>query len=410
VRISNQQQADKAPIGVHKITGATGLSLKIGETGKGSYFYRFRLGDRRREMGLGARDEITLVDAREAAAEHKAACKRGEDPIEERKRVRAANLAKSRAAKPVVFKEMVEAYLAKHAPGWKHRYARQSWVNPLVNYGYPVIGHLGLDEIEIAHIVEIMERAEKAGAPDLARRIRLRVEQVLNSAIALSGKAMRNSADIKLIGAVRPMKRKKGDRTHFRAVDLKDAPKVFQELKARAASDSVLAAWCFMVLTAARPSEALKAQWSEIKDERLWVIPSERMKSGQPHEVPLSTEALTLLKRQRDMCTGDSIFPGRGGSPRSYASFAKAAAKAEIDAATPHGWRSVFRSWAGNVASIERDLAEAALAHSLGDVEAAYWRGSRAVDRRREVMERYSQWLNGESAQVIEFPGLRGTK
>lgn len=409
MKIANQMQADRAPIGVHKITGAVGLSLKVGETGKGSYFYRFRLGDRRREMGLGARHEITLAEAREAAAKHKAACKRGEDPIEERLRERAANLAKSRAAKPVVFRQMVEAYLAKHAPGWKHRYARQSWVNPLVNYAYPVIGHLGLDQIEIAHIVEIMERAEKAGAPDLARRIRLRVEQVLNSAIALSGKAMRNPADIKLIGAVRPMKRKKGDRSHFRAVKLADAPRIFQELKARAARDRVLAAWVFMILCASRPSEALCAQWSEIKDdERLWVIPPERMKSGEPHEVPLSTEALTLLKQQR--CTGDSIFPGRGGSPRSYASFAKAPAKAGIDAATPHGWRSVFRKWAGDIGEVPRDLAEAALAHSLGDVEAAYWRGSRAVNLRREVMEKFAAWLNGESAQVIKFPGLRGTK
>ena len=314
MRISNQTQADRAPVGVHKVAGAVGLSLKIGEKGKGSYFFRFRLGDRRRELGLGSRAEISVAEAREAAAEHKAACKRGVDPIEERRRERAANLAKSRAAKPVVFKQMVEAYLAKHAPGWKHRYARQSWVNPLVNYGYPVVGHLGLDEIQISHIVEIMERAEKAGAPDLARRIRLRVEQVLNSVIALSGKAMRNPADIKLIGAVHPMKRKKGDRSHFRAVELKDAPRVFQELKARAASDSVLAAWVFMVLTAARPSEALKAQWSEIKvNERLWVIPSERIKSGEPHEVPLSSEALAVLAQQPS--TGDSIFPGRAARP-----------------------------------------------------------------------------------------------
>ena len=410
MRISNQTQADKAPVGVHKVAGAVGLSLKIGETGKGSWFFRFRLGDRRRELGLGSRAEITLAEAREAAAKHKAACKRGEDPIEERRRERAANLARSRAAKPVVFKQMVEAYLAKHAPGWKHRYARQSWVNPLVNYAYPIIGGMGLDEITISHVVEVMERAEKAGAPDLARRIRLRVEQVLNAQIALSGKLIRNPADVKLIGAVHPMKRKKGDRQHFRAVDLKDAPRIFQELKARAASSTALAPWCLMALTATRPSEALKAQWSEIRGEKLWVIPPERMKSAEPHIVPLSTEALTLLEQQPSVHTGGSIFPGRGGSPRSYASFAKAPAKAGIDAATPHGWRSVFRSWAGDIAGIERDLAEAALAHSLGDVEAAYWRGSRAVDRRREVMEKYSKWLCGESVQVIEFPGLRGTK
>ena len=137
------------------------------------------------------------------------------------------------------------------------------------------------------------------------------------------------------------------------------------------------------------------------------VIPPERMKSACEHIVPLSSEALTLLEQQRGVRTGDSIFPGLGGSPRSYASFAKAPAKAEIDAATPHGWRSVFRKWAGRIGEVPHDLAEAALAHSLGDVEAAYWRGSRAVERRRKVMEDYAEFLTGESAAVIALSDHR---
>jgi integrase len=137
------------------------------------------------------------------------------------------------------------------------------------------------------------------------------------------------------------------------------------------------------------------------------VIPPERMKSACEHIVPLSSEALTLLEQQRGVRTGDSIFPGRGGSPRSYAT--KAPTKAEIDAATPHGWRSVFRKWAGDIGEVPRDLAEAALAHSLSDVEAAYWRGSRAVERRRKVMEDYAKSLTGESAAVIALSDHRAS-
>jgi len=160
-----------------------------------------------------------------------------------------------------------------------------------------------------------------------------------------------------------------------------------------------------MILTASRPSEALCARWDEIiPDKKLWVVPATRMKGAEPHAVPLCAEALRVLGRQKLVQTGDSVFPGGGGSPLSYSAFATAPAKAGIDAACPHGWRSVFRRWAGDIGEVPRELAEAALAHSLGSVEGAYWRGSRAVERRREIMERYSQWLTGEGAQVLAFP------
>jgi integrase len=159
-----------------------------------------------------------------------------------------------------------------------------------------------------------------------------------------------------------------------------------------------------MVLTAARPSEALNSKWSEIDlDKRLWTLSPERMKSSKQHIVPLSAAALEVLDRQARVRTGDAVFPGGSGSPLSYNSFATAPMRAGIDAACPHGWRSVFRDWAGDVGDVPRDLAEATLAHSLGSTEAAYRRRS-AVERRRPIMEAYASWLNGESAQVIAFP------
>jgi integrase len=156
-----------------------------------------------------------------------------------------------------------------------------------------------------------------------------------------------------------------------------------------------------MVLTAARPSEALQARWDEIDlDKRLWVVPAERMKSAREHIVPLSQAAVDILEQQARIRTGDSVFPGRSGSPFVYDTFAAAPARAGIDACTPHGWRSVFRDWAGDIGEIPRDLAEAALAHSLGSTEASYRRRT-AVGKRREVMENYSRWLNGKGAEVM---------
>jgi Phage integrase family len=87
-----------------------------------------------------------------------------------------------------------------------------------------------------------------------------------------------------------------------------------------------------MVLTAARPSEALEARWAEVDfDRRLWTLPPERMKSAKQHVVPLSSAALAVLDRQQRVRTGDAVFPGRSGAPVSYAGFATAPAKVGID-------------------------------------------------------------------------------
>ena len=132
------------------------------------------------------------------------------------------------------------------------------------------------------------------------------------------------------------------------------------------------------------------------------------MKGEKEHIVPLSAAALAVLDlqvRRRISDASDAVFPSRDGSPLGYTCFAGAPAEAEIDAATPHGWRSIFRRWAGDIADdVPRDLSEATLAHSLGKVEAAYWRGSRAVERRRKVMEDYARWLSDDTSKVIAFP------
>jgi integrase len=118
-----------------------------------------------------------------------------------------------------------------------------------------------------------------------------------------------------------------------------------------------------------------KARWAEVDfDRRFWTLPPERMKSAKQHVVPLSTPALAVLDRQQRVRTSDAVFPGRSGSPLSYASFATAPAKAGIDACTPQGWRSCFRDWCGDIGDVPRDLAEAALAHSLNATEGAYRR------------------------------------
>ena len=304
MNVSTALQVKNASPGVHKVTGADGLYLKVGD-GAGSYYVRYRLGDRRPAMGLGSRDEISLAAAREAATEAVKLARKGIDPIEARRRERAANLAAERVRQPVDFTQATEAYLAAHAPSWKHRYSRMVWLNPVVNYAYPVIGKLPLNDIAVEHIAAIMSAANKRGIAETGRRVRSRIEAVLNAAIAKGERdATRgNPANAKLITAVHPLRRKAGERQHFRRVKFDDAPATFRALReaqgrASGRMSVALDAWLFMISTTARPSEALCARWSEIHfDKKLWTISAGRMKWARP--------TLCRLTRSRSRCLSD---------------------------------------------------------------------------------------------------------
>jgi hypothetical protein len=162
MKISTTLQAKHAKPGVHKVSGAPGLYLKVGESGSGSYFWRFRLGDKRREIGLGSRERVTLAEAREAVKDQDALRRKGVDPIEQRRRERAANGAKSRAEQPIAFREAAEAYLQAHAPSWKHRYARATWLNPIKAYAYSPLHAAGAYQLRRRREA-ILER--EAGSP-----------------------------------------------------------------------------------------------------------------------------------------------------------------------------------------------------------------------------------------------------
>ena len=151
----------------------------------------------------------------------------------------------------------------------------------------------------------------------------------------------------------------------------------------------------FLVLTAARSGEVREAVWDEIDlDNRLWVIPASRMKAKRAHRVPLSAPAITILTEARAF--GDSssvVFPGtRYGVPLSDMTLSKLVKELGFDADV-HGFRTSFRTWVQEQTEFPRELAEAALAHAVGDaVEQAYAR-SDMLDRRRQMMDAWAEYL-----------------
>ena len=409
--LSTILQIKNAQAGEYAVNGASGLVFKkaTDEPGSGSYLVRYRLGERRPKMGLGAFAEISLAEAREAARDAVALARKGVDPIEARRREKAANLA---AKQPINFAQAAETHLEAHAPSWKGRYARNFWFNPVKKYAFPILGRLSVNDIVAEHVAAVVRSAAADGNLETGKRVQQRIRKILNGAIARGDRdpLRGNPANAELIGELVPLKRRT---VHYRRIRLDDAPAVFRALReAREGVTGIrgteLDAWLFMIATSARPSEARCAPWSEIDfDKRLWTLPPPRMKSEREHLVPLSPLALEVLRRRQAVRTGDMVFAGESGSVVGYDNFALAPKRAEIDAGTPHSWRSIFSDWRGNKTGFARELAEFALAHAVPGTAGDYQRES-APERRVELMTAYARWLSGDAgAEVIAFPTVR---
>jgi integrase len=152
------------------------------------------------------------------------------------------------------------------------------------------------------------------------------------------------------------------------------------------------------ILTAARTSEVLNSTWPEFDLElAVWIVPADRMKAAKEHRVPLSPSAVRLLQSLlplRDRDAGDWVFPGsRAKRPLSNMAMLMLLRRMKHADLTAHGFRSTFRDWAGETGQLS-DIAEAALAHTLGDkVQAAYQRGD-LLTRRRKLMDDWAEFCS----------------
>jgi integrase len=163
----------------------------------------------------------------------------------------------------------------------------------------------------------------------------------------------------------------------------------------------------FAILTAARSGEVFGASWNEFDLEaRVWTVPAARMKAGRVHRVPLSARAVEILRGMEQKRLSDLVFPGtKPGRPLSVMALEMVLRRMKVDV-TVHGFRSAFRDWAGERTHFPREVAEAALAHLVGDaVERAYRRGD-ALEKRRKLMDAWTNFLEKQAqSNVILLSG-----
>ena len=396
-----------------------GLFLLVKDTGKRSWLFRYKAGEKVRDMGLGAASgpgAVKLAEVREAAAALRKMVRDGKDPLAERDRLAAEEAARAQqgAALAMTFKATAEAYIETNKAGWRNAKHRDQWTSTLETYAFPIMGALPVAAVGTAHVRAVVEPIWTT-KPETASRVRGRIEAVLDYARARELREGENPARWRgHLANVLPARAKVARVQHHAALAWEDMGTFMADLRSREATAA--RALEFVILTAARTGEVLGARWREIdRKAALWIVPGERMKAGREHRVALSTVALAVLDemaklRPADDAKGEAfVFPGaRAGRPLSQMAMLMLLRRMDRADLTAHGFRSTFRDWIAETTAYPGDLAEMALAHTVSDkVEAAYRRGD-MVERRRRMMEDWATFCALPSASRDNVTPLRG--
>jgi len=367
-----------------------GLYLLVRSREAKFWLFRYTRGGRMREMGLGpavGRAAVSLAVAREKAGELRAIVRAGRDPLAERDEEAAkaeADAARAKAA-AVTFAACADLYVGAHEASWRNPKHRAQWRSTLATYVLPVLGPLPVGEVDTGAVVQIIEPLWRTRT-ETASRLRGRIEAVLDYAKARGWREGENPARWRgHLDNLLPQRAKVARVEHHAALRWREIGGFMERL--RQCSGIGARALEFAILTATRSGEVRGAMWLEIDlDHAVWTIPAERMKAGREHRVPLSEAALAILHEIAALKNGSGlVFLGqRRGVPMSDMTLTAVLRRMGKGDLTAHGFRSTFRDWCAESTNHPRELAEAALAHTLRDkVEAAYQRGDLLAKRRR---------------------------
>jgi integrase len=403
--LNKLKPSDVMTLGDGSHSDGGGLKLWVRENGRlRSWVFRYTspVTHKVREMGLGAAAAVPLKAARAKRDELRALIDSGLDPLAERQRRQAEQEAKK------TFAEVAMLALAKKVSGWKggeRSTSHAAWVRTIDSEARS-LHHRPVDEIAVDEVKRVVAAKWDQGFHDEARMALARIATVFDYARAHGWRSADNPAAWSTFKHIAPDRPKAAK--HHPSVDWREAPAIMARLRQSAGMSAL--ALEFTILTGARISEALKAEWREVaSDFAIWTIPPDHMKRMLEHTVPLSARAAAILRALHERRgRGKLVFPGEHpGASLSRATLLDLSYRVSDGRASLHGWRATFRSWCAD-RGVEFEVAEAALAHSSAAVVAAYQR-SQLIERRRPIMEQWASYLSGEDqmAEVIPLAGRR---
>lgn len=389
--------------GLHAVGGVAGLHLQVKDTGARSWILRVTVGAKRPDIGLGGYPDVTLAQARSKAREKREQIAQGIDPVLHRResKTRLIEAQNSR----IIFDEAVRRFLVNKIHEFKNAKHAAQWPSSLSTYASPFIGKLPVADITLHHIVRILEPIWLKKT-ETAVRLRGRIESVLAWATVHGYRSGDNPARWKgHLDAVLPKPSKVTNVVHHRALPASEVGAFMQKLSKR--KGMAARALEFLILTATRSGEIRGATWDEIDlKKEVWTIPTNRMKGGKEHRVPLSGEAIALLKALPRLDDDEHVFPSSKGGVMSDMALNAVIRRMKVDA-VPHGFRSTFRDWCGEYTNFPRDVAEMALAHTIKNkAEAAYRRGD-MLAKRAKLMQAWAKYCGTvqKSGDVVPLHG-----
>lgn len=367
-----------------------GLYLQVDPSLAKRWVFVFQWQGRRKEMGLGPIALVGLGEARDAALEARKLVAKGINPIEARRAPKAAP----------TFGEVADELLASLKSSFRNDKHRAQWKRSFEEHAKD-LRPIPVDKVTTPDVLEVLKPVWEA-TPDTGSRLRGRIERVLDAAKAKGYRSGENPARWRGHLAMLLTKRKQHEKGHHAAMPFDQVAAFMTALRQRPAVAA--RALEFTILTAARTGETRGATVGEFDlKAAVWTVPAERMKAGREHRVALSARAVeivremiaeaTLILNQGEKLPDDLlIFPGPKGGPMSNMAMDMLLRRMDAGEVTVHGFRSTFRDWAGETTNFAREVAEAALAHKVGDeTELAYRRGD-ALAKRRKLMEAWANY------------------
>ena len=336
------------------------------------------------DIGLGGFPAVSLAQARKLSADIRTDVAEGYDPIVEKRKLQMPTL-----------KEAAYIVHGENKPSWRNKKHAAGWIRTLELYAFPLIGNKPIDRIKRADVLAVLKPIWST-RPETARRVRQRLRTIFHWAMAYDFIEVNPAGEV-INGALPSMPKVK---EHFRAIPYREVRSALEAIESSHASLAARLCFRFLILTATRSGEARGACWSEIDLQgREWRIPSQRMKAGLEHRIPLSSQAVKLLNEAsvlRDET--DLVFPSplrRGGQLSDMTLMKVLRSLGLADRATVHGFRSSFKDWTQEQTDTPWAVSEAALAHTRGNsTEQAYAR-SDLFERRRDLMQKWADYVAG---------------
>jgi integrase len=379
-------------IGRHTDDQTKGLHLWIKTNQKKYWIFRFTTEGKRFNMSLGGFPEIGLKQARERAVEARSSLNKGMNPILLKNIAKASSLK----AKSPIFREYALDYIETMRPKWRNPKHAEQWISTVQRYAFPYIGDLRLNEIQTEHILALLKPIWLSKQVT-ASRLRGRLESILSASITLGHRTAINPARWRdHLENLLPTPRKSDE--HHAALPYIEIPNFIAKLKEM---DCVSAlALEFVILNASRTGEVIGAKRNELLND-LWTVPASRMKGGRSHQVPLGKRSLELLEISASLDPQSEYFFSKNGKQLSNMAMLMMVRRLSLGI-TVHGFRSTFRDWVSEETEYSPELAEMALAHTIGNkVEAAYRRGN-LLERRKGLMKHWESFCQGNDIQNVQ--------